>query len=669
MNDESSKTPEEQEPQPLSFDLDFTPEWARTPPTNPYAGREDWGERPESPRGGHPGGGRRPGGPRRDGGGKGRPGFRGPREDRRRDGDRDARRRPEGGFSRRPRDGAPGGRGDRGRREGRPDDRRREDGRGRFPFRPREHLDVRVTFLPDRDCLSRVVEDIRVTGRAFPLLDIAKKFLAREDLYQVKLELGAPDWRKKPSEKKPAAGGTEAPEAAPAAEAAAAPEAPAKPKTLCQCLVCKRVFRTRANAEAHAVSAHLDRFFDKEELSVEPPQGEFTCVARCGLSGELLGPPNQHGYNERIQEIWSSRYPHMSRGEYLSRIETLRDPDLLEKWKDSMRTKVVYRLKAEPPKKAAKPEKAEGEAKAEEAPAVPAPEAAEGAEAPAAEAPEAASAAEPAPEAPAEDTRPTFSRRQAEEWARANRMSHLVRESARCLMPGAVSRQFDDGALRGAVGGAWVRESRFPLTLSLSLRPAFRHMHLHLFKLGGRETYVSAIAPLPVDFAGLDGVSREIGAYLQANPGKSRRELLEALRPGMAADSEEATALLSLVSKHISEGNIVCLFDGTLHLPLAANAAASAAQPESGATAEGEAPAAEEAPVAEETPAVEESAPAEEVPAAVEEVSAVEEVPAPEAEAPVAEEPEAPAAEESPASAEKTETPTEAASGGEEAGA
>ena len=60
----------------------------------------------------------------------------------------------------------------------------------------------------------------------------------------------------------------------------------------------------------------------------DPPKGAFTCVAKCGLTGELLGPPNLHGYDARIREMLRTRFPDMDEAHYRSRIEMVRDSDL-----------------------------------------------------------------------------------------------------------------------------------------------------------------------------------------------------------------------------------------------------------------------------------------------------------------------------------------------------
>lgn len=346
------------------------------------------------------------------------------------------------------------------------------------------HLNVRVSFLPDRERLSLVVRDIQVSRRAFPLIEIASRFLSREDLYVVKLELPAP------------------------AEGAAR-------KTFVQCLECKRVFLARANAEAHILNDHIDKFFVIEETEVDPPTGVFTCVARCRLSGVLLGPPNHHGYNEKIQELWSSRFANMSKTDYLGHVETVRDEALIEQWKDSLRKKTVYRLKEVP----------------------------EGQEAAA------------------------MSRSEAQDWIRAGKLNPLLRESARCMVPGAQSKRFDDGSLRSAVSLAWQKETRFPFTLSLALRPAFRHMHLHLFKVNAKETYVTAVPPVPVDLATAPAIVKEIITFLEAHPGSTRQQVLEGLRPGADPESPEASEVLLHLGNLAANGGLIEFFNATLVLP------------------------------------------------------------------------------------------------------
>jgi hypothetical protein len=169
---------------------------------------------------------------------------------------------------------------------------------------------------------------------------------------------------------------------------------------------------------------------------------------------------------------------------------------------------------------------------------------------------------------------------EAQDWMR-NRVNGMLRESARCMLPGAVSRRFDDPSLRREVSMAWQRETRFPFTLSLALRPAFRHMKMHLFKINARETYVTAIAPTPVDLATAPDIVKEIVKFLEANPAATRQSLLDGLRPGANAESKEVQDLLRHLDNLVANGNVIAFYNGTLGLPRA-----QAEKPKAGPAAE-----------------------------------------------------------------------------------
>ena len=160
-----------------------------------------------------------------------------------------------------------------------------------------------------------------------------------------------------------------------------------------------------------------------------------------------------------------------------------------------------------------------------------------------------------------------MTRQEAQDWIRAGKLNPLLRESGRCMMPGAQSKRFDDPALRGAVSLAWQKESRFPFTLSLALRPAFRHMHLHLFKVNAKETYVTAVPPKPVDLATAPPVVREIASFLEAHPGSTRQLVLDGLRPGANPESPEAAELLLHLGNLVANGGVIEFFNATLVLP------------------------------------------------------------------------------------------------------
>jgi hypothetical protein len=430
----------------LLVNLNFVPQWARqSPQENPYARheprerRDDRGERSprdrrEAPRGPRPPGDRR-GPPRGDRSGPRFP----PREERR--------------------------------------DQR---------FAPPPPAPVQVTFIPERERLATLVHDLHIARRAWPLAEIAHRFLANPDACLVKIEAHA---LSRPSEP----------------QKAGAP--------LFQCTECHAVFLDALAAECHAVARHLGKLFQVEEISTEPPAGNFTCVARCRMSGELLGPPNYHGYQEKMLALYRERYAHMSLDEYRNTIETSREPAMIEKWKDESRKQTVYRAK--------------------------------GVENP-----------------------PALKRAEAEAEFRAKALPGMIHHGHRFIAPARGTRDWEDDGLRRAIHDTWQRESRFPASLMFALRPAFKHMHLFLFKAGGGITFVTPTHPHALAPEHAIAPIREVLEFLHAHPGCTRQQLLDGLRPGAAAESPDVVAVLNPLRWLIERGHVIEFFNGTLAVPM-----------------------------------------------------------------------------------------------------
>ena len=93
---------------------------------------------------------------------------------------------------------------------------------------------------------------------------------------------------------------------------------------------------------AHVLSAHLADYYDAKEVDCEPPKGNFTCVAKCGLSGVLLGPPNVHEFNSAVREMIRTRYPDMPEDQYRARIEMVRDAEAIEEWRKGATKKTLF---------------------------------------------------------------------------------------------------------------------------------------------------------------------------------------------------------------------------------------------------------------------------------------------------------------------------------------
>ncbi len=447
----------------LVLELNFVPSWARKPASTGQLSIYD----------------------DRRGGGTDRRGPRDPRDPRRRD-DRSGPRRPEP-----PRRGSGTGTGsgperDRPARPYPPADTRGEPRRSGAPSGPGPSAvplpPVTVRFLPEQRQISAVIQQITATRRAYPLMELAALILNQEGACFVRIEVDAN------------AGGF----------------------ALHQCKRCGFVATDVETLRAHVLQQHFEDWFLQEETETERPGGVFVCVARCGLSGILLGPPNHHLYSEAVRETHAARYPQMDMDSYKARIVMSHDPADIEAWRAAAARRTVYRLTSG----------------GEEAAAM--------------------------------------TRTEAEGYARTHLLTPTVTRTRRASLPEAVARQIADEGLRQAIRETWRREHRFPLQLSFALRAAFRHKHLHFFKAGkGKGThFVTAIQPVPLDPTHTIETIQAVLTYLREHPGCSRAQLLEGLRPGADAASEESRELLKPLTWLIDRGHIIEFFNGTLSVPL-----------------------------------------------------------------------------------------------------
>jgi hypothetical protein len=482
----------------LSLDLELAPAWAKKSPevhNRRYA---------DDPRGGIDDS-RRSGGDRdsrrsREGGGRGRPAPRGgPSSDFRRD-------RREGGG--RPERGAP-----RPERNPFHSDLRRPD--ERRDFRPaREELPplpLEVRVLPDQKALGAVIRKIQTSHRAYPLRDIARLFLDNDAAYQIRIE--------------PANGET---------------------VPLFQCKVCNLPALSEEEIRTHVLAAHLGDFFDVAEIETEPPAGNFVCVARCGISGELLGPPNHHSYNTRVQEMLRTRFAHMSADAYRARIEMVRDPETVNQWRESCRKKTVYRRKRPP--SAVIPE-----------PTAPAP--AGDAAAPA--------ATEGAP-AVAEELPlgPAMERAAAESVFQREILPEQILSVKHMVCPAAVVRRTPSPRLLECVRETMNRELRFPASLFFALRGAFRHRALHLFRANNERgpDFVVVRAPVTLDATHVVAELRQVLEYINQNQGCTRLELLTALAKD---DEARAAHLATQINTLVEKAHVIEFYNGILCPPAA----------------------------------------------------------------------------------------------------
>ncbi len=270
------------------FDLNklFLPAWAQEPSASKYANYEGETERfdrrrDRDRRGPRPPRREGPTGPRREG-------------DRPR-GERRGPRRPEG---------------ERGQAPGGPKaDFRRGEPRERRA--PRPLPEIEASLRPEDKGVESLARQIRITGRAYPLFEIAQMILQKPERHQVLFSV-----KKNPQGQ------------------------PIQP--LFVCALDDTLWLSEDEAIAHVLKQHFATFYQAERTATEPPKGKYTFVAQCGLSGRILGPPNHHDYQNQLRKLHSERFARMPFEEFKSRVRIVRDEEVVKKWVDDRSWKTEY---------------------------------------------------------------------------------------------------------------------------------------------------------------------------------------------------------------------------------------------------------------------------------------------------------------------------------------
>jgi hypothetical protein len=401
--------------------------------------------------------------------------------------DRRAFRRPDGAPSGAPSD-APRGpdRPDSAARRA-PDDRRpRYDSRDRPAFppgrgaphdrAPYESPHFTISFYPEDTSFAALVKTIRASCRTIELFEIARTVLGKAERFSVVVARKTPVSAGGPG---PSTGGKPAAEGTPPSEPAA--EAPGRPPLFIS-VPDALPFESENEALEHVFQKHLNQFFDLAEAEIEPPKGNFQVINRCGVTGELLGPPNYHRYAQIVQQHYAAKNLRMPFEAYRSRIETVRDPEVVNQWLEKMKkvTRYTWKVPGAPsaapapaPVSASAPAPAEGEA----ADPVAAP---------------ADTAAPAAPTAPAARTFDSFE--DARSFVLTEAREKLVRPAGQARFHGHEIESLPPGEIRRAVEGGLERQRRFPLDTANALRGRLRREHFTIFKKGAKGiSYVCAV--------------------------------------------------------------------------------------------------------------------------------------------------------------------------------
>src|SRR5205814_2395912 len=263
--------------------------------------------------------------------------------------------------------------------------------------------------------------------------------------------------------------------------------------------------------------AHRD-FYKIDVSETDPIKGNFSNVARCRLSGTLLGPTNYHTYQPQLRSLYEQRFSRrMSFVDYQRQVEIVSDPALVERWKDEARKVTTYRTLRQ------------------------------------------------------ENSVTLSSVVETERHFRFNYLPGLIRGLEHVTIGGSLSRSLQDRLLNRAIEQAWVREARSPSNMMQELATRFRQNELHIFRHRRGMLFVSPVRVRAFvhEQAGVAQSVNSLLAAVSAGAGISRKQLFQKLTGNGATEDAESRrlALASDLRWLINEGHVIEFNDGSLDLP------------------------------------------------------------------------------------------------------
>jgi len=252
-----------------------------------------------------------------------------------------------------------------------------------------------------------------------------------------------------------------------------------KPKQpLVVCSLDESVWLGEDEVVDHIMRRHFNTFYQTEKVAIEPPKGTYTFVAKCGLSGMILGPPNYHDYQTKLHRLHSERFSHMPFDVYKSKVRIVREEAVVKQWLEEQSWRLEY-IGLNVPEAVRLP-----------------------------------------------------SREEVEQHFRSVHLPNIVRQVDEfVLLPGA-KRPFMSRGLNLLLRRAIEDQRRFPLRMATRLSQQFAARGLQFFKVD-RAVHVCVARPHYLDLQDtvVSENIRRIVEFINAHPRTTRRQLVEALAP------------------------------------------------------------------------------------------------------------------------------------------
>ncbi len=171
--------------------------------------------------------------------------------------------------------------------------------------------EINLSFIPDDHGVDSLARQIRITGRAYPLFEIAQMVLAKPERHYVTFTV------KKKAD-----------------------------NTVIQpffsCALDDSLWLSEDEAVRHLLDRHFAMFYQPEKTQVEPPKGVYTFVAQCGMSGVILGPPNYHDYQNQLRRLHAERFSRMPFEAFKARVRIVKDEAVVKKWIEDQSWKTEF---------------------------------------------------------------------------------------------------------------------------------------------------------------------------------------------------------------------------------------------------------------------------------------------------------------------------------------
>ena len=311
--------------------------------------------------------------------------------------------------------------------------------RKHVPFSPT----MEVLFYPDDAPFEKLSAIMKASKRTYQLFDIAQLILEKPERFVILAKnLPMPTGETKP-------------------------------------LYCAQPFNLPFDEEQDAKRAAIEYFvgelFTRETIEAEAPKGNFQVVNKSSITGDLLGAPNWHKYGEYLREYHAEKCPDTPFEKFSSSVESVRDPEQIAAWIESMKTRTVYKLKN-----------------------------------------------------PAEGEDGIFDTREAASNYIAHKMAEqLVKTYEQVRFRGANLSLLPHGRIRRNIEEACRKQRRFPIVTANNLRGRLRRAGFSVYKRGSKGFAFVSVIKRKFLFEGetLADLPQKIFDFILANPAVPARDL------------------------------------------------------------------------------------------------------------------------------------------------